>query len=307
MRFPCAPAAAPRRAASDPHHPPATRSHAEGSVLVEFGDTRVLCTATRRGQACRRSCKGKGAGLGDGRVRHAAARHRTPAASARRPRGKQGGRTQEIQRLIGRSLRAVVDLQALGERTLHDRLRRAAGRRRHAHRIDHRRLRRARTTRCARCAPQRCSPASPLRDLVAAVSVGIVQRRAGASISTTPRTRPAETDMNVVMNDGGGFVEVQGTAEGDAFRRARAASADAGARASRASAQLVAAAARRRSGDCDARATASRIRARLRRWPPATPASCARFARAARRRSAGRRCAAAVELRASAPAERDRH
>ena len=123
--------------------------HAEGSVLVRFGDTHVLCTASVE-ETCPPFLRGKGQGWVT--AEYGMLPRATHTRKAREAaRGKQSGRTQEIQRLIGRSLRAVVDLKALGRAHRHARLRRAAGRRRHAHRRDHRRLCRARPGRAPRC------------------------------------------------------------------------------------------------------------------------------------------------------------
>ena len=190
--------------------------HAEGSVLVEFGDTRVLCTASVE-EGVPPFLRGKGQGwvTAEYGMLPRATHTRIPREAAR---GKQTGRTQEIQRLIGRSLRAVVDLGALGERTVTHRLRRAAGRRRHAHGGDHRRLRGAGRCRASAPAAQACSRTARC------TARSRRYRSASCAASrcwtwTTTRTREAETDMNVVMNNGGAFVEVQGTAEGHAFRR----------------------------------------------------------------------------------------
>ena len=135
-------------------------------------------------------------------------------------KGRIGGRTHEISRLIGRSLRAVVDTKALGENTIVHRLRRAAGRRRHPHRRDHRRLRRAR--RRDRVGPReavhRPERRSRCIDSVAAVSVGIIDGEPMLDLAYTEDVR-AETDMNVVVTGRGLFVEVQGTAEGAPFDR----------------------------------------------------------------------------------------
>ena len=114
--------------------------HAEGSVLIEFGDTRVLATASVENRV---PAFLKGRGEGWVTAEYGMLPRATHTRSAREAaRGKQSGRTLEIQRLIGRSLRAVVDRSALGERTITDRLRRAAGGRRHTDCVDHRRLRR---------------------------------------------------------------------------------------------------------------------------------------------------------------------
>ncbi|WP_028535390.1 ribonuclease PH [Paludibacterium yongneupense] len=189
--------------------------HAEGSVLVEFGDTKVICTATVE-ESLPGFLKGKGQGWITAEYgmlpRSTGSRMRREAAS-----GKQSGRTQEIQRLIGRSLRAVVDLKRLGERqividcdviqadggtrtasitgafvALHD----AIGRLLAAGKLEQ----------------------SPIRDFVAAVSVGIFQGTPVLDLDY-PEDSACETDMNVVMTGSGHFVEIQGTAEGEPFSR----------------------------------------------------------------------------------------
>ncbi len=190
--------------------------HAEGSVLVECGNTRVLCNAS-----VENGVPGHKKGSGEGWVtaeygmlpRSTHTRSRREAAS-----GKQSGRTQEIQRLIGRSLRAVVDLKKLGERqiTLDCDVLQADG-----------------GTRCAsitgayvalsialnKLVKAGTLAASPLNDSVAAVSVGIYQGTPVLDLDYIEDSG-CETDMNVVMTGNGGFVEVQGTAEGAPFSRA---------------------------------------------------------------------------------------
>jgi ribonuclease PH len=189
--------------------------HAEGSVLIAAGDTIVLCTASVE-EGVPPFLKGKGRGWLTAEYgmlpRSTNTRSRREAAE-----GKQSGRTQEIQRLIGRSLRAVTDLEALGERTL---------------RVDCDVLQADGGTRCASitgacvavadaigwCRTQGLINASALRDFVAAVSVGIVD---GAPLLDLDYAEDSgcDTDMNVVMTGSGGFVEVQGTAEGAPFSR----------------------------------------------------------------------------------------
>jgi ribonuclease PH len=189
--------------------------HAEGSVLVEFGDTRVLCTATVE-EGVPGFLRGKGQGWVT--AEYGMLPRATHTRSAREAaRGKQTGRTQEIQRLIGRSLRAVVDLRALGERTVTldcDVLQADGGTRTAAITGSYVALADAIEALRAR----RVLSASPLHGQVAAVSVGIV---GGAPVLDLDygEDSEAETDMNVVMNNGGAFIEVQGTAEGHAFRR----------------------------------------------------------------------------------------
>jgi len=190
--------------------------HAEGSVLVAMGDTQVLCTVSVE-EGVPSFLKGKGQGWLTAEYgmlpRATNTRMRREAAE-----GKQSGRTQEIQRLIGRSLRAVVDLTALGERTL---------------KIDCDVLQADGGTRCASitgacvavadairwCKGKGLITGEPLRDHVAAVSVGVVD---GAVVLDLDYVEDSacDTDMNVVMTGAGGFVELQGTAEGAPFTRA---------------------------------------------------------------------------------------
>jgi len=189
--------------------------HAEGSVLVEMGDTRVLCTASVE-EGVPAFMKGRGQGW------LTAEYGMLPRATHTRGRreasdGRQSGRTQEIQRLIGRSLRAVTDLSALGERTL---------------KIDCDVLQADGGTRCASitgacvavadaiawCRAHGLVATDAMRDFVAAVSVGIV---AGEPVLDLDYAEDSgcDTDMNVVMTGSGGFVELQGTAEGAPFTR----------------------------------------------------------------------------------------
>jgi ribonuclease PH len=189
--------------------------HAEGSVLVEFGDTRVICTATVE-ERVPHFLRGKGQGW------VTAEYGMLPRATGNRmgreaAHGKQGGRTMEIQRLIARSLRAVVDLTALGERTIT---------------IDCDVIQADGGTRTASITGGYVALADaithirknsglkkePLHGQVASVSVGIYQGSPVLDLDY-PEDSSAETDMNVVMNDKGAFIEVQGTAEGHAFRR----------------------------------------------------------------------------------------
>ena len=189
--------------------------HAEGSVLVEFGDTRVLVTATVE-DGVPSFLRGKGEGWVT--AEYGMLPRATHTRSAREAaRGKQSGRTLEIQRLIGRSLRAVVDLRALGERTVTldcDVLQADGGTRTASITGAYVALADAMEALVRR----RAIGSSPLHGQVAAVSVGIVD---GAPVVDLDYVEDsgAETDMNVVMNNGGGFIEVQGTAEGHAFRR----------------------------------------------------------------------------------------
>lgn len=187
--------------------------HAEGSVLIEFGDTKVLCNATVEDRVPR-FLKGQGKGwitaeygmlprsTGDRMGREAA-------------KGKQGGRTLEIQRLIGRSLRAVIDLEKLGERTITldcDVIQADGGTRTASitggyvalvDAINHLAKKTPSITKC-------------LKSGVASVSVGIYNGTPILDLDY-PEDSNAETDMNVVMNDQGKFIEIQGTAEGECF------------------------------------------------------------------------------------------
>jgi len=189
--------------------------HAEGSVLISFGDTRVLCTASIE-EKVPPFLRGKGEGwvTAEYGMLPRATGERTQREAAR---GGQGGRTMEIQRLIGRSLRACIDRVALGERTITldcDVLQADGGTRTAAITgayvalVDAVRWLQAR----------REIARHPIVGAVAAVSVGIVR---GVPVLDLDYAEDSgcDTDMNVVMNDGGGFIEVQGTAEGHAFRR----------------------------------------------------------------------------------------
>ena len=189
--------------------------HAEGSVLIEFGNTKVLCTASVEEKVPPHK---RGSGEGWLTAEYGMLPRATHTRSDREAaRGKQSGRTQEIQRLIGRSLRCVFDLKALGERTIAldcDVLQADGG------------TRTAAITGAFVAAhdavswllAQRKIAASPIRQFVAAISVGLVQ---GTPLLDLEYVEDAacDTDMNVVMTAGGGFVEVQGTAEGAAFSR----------------------------------------------------------------------------------------
>lgn len=189
--------------------------HAEGSVLVAFGNTKVICTASVE-KGVPRFLRGEGQGwitaeygmlprsTGDRMGREAA-------------RGKQGGRTVEIQRLIGRSLRAAVDLKALGEHsiTIDCDVIQADGGTRTA----------SITGACVALVDalsymqqQGMIEASPLKHMIAAVSVGVYQGEAVLDLDYAEDSN-AETDMNVIMTEHGGFIEVQGTAEGETYSR----------------------------------------------------------------------------------------
>ena len=189
--------------------------HAEGSVLICFGDTRVLCTASVENRVPG-FLRGKGEGWVTAEYgmlpRSTNERMNREAAS-----GKQGGRTLEIQRLIGRSLRACVDRRALGERSITldcDVLQADGGTRTAA-------ITGAYVALCDAIAllKQRGDlTRDPILGAVAAISVGIYQGQPVLDLDYAEDSN-CDTDMNVVMNDGGGFIELQGTAEGHAFRR----------------------------------------------------------------------------------------
>ena len=189
--------------------------HAEGSCLAEFGDTHVLCTATIED-----GVPGFQRGTGRGWItaEYGMLPRSTHSRTAREAaRGKQSGRTHEIQRLIGRSLRAIVDLAGFGERTVTvdcDVLQADGGTRTAA--ITGAYL--ALVDAFDALVRRRALGASPIHGQVAAVSVGICAGVAVLDLDYLEDSQ-AETDMNVVMNNGGGFIEVQGTAEGHAFRR----------------------------------------------------------------------------------------
>ena len=190
--------------------------HAEGSVLIEFGDTRVICTASIEDKVPA-FLKGKGQGW------LTAEYGMLPRSTHKRmdreaARGKQSGRTQEIQRLIGRSLRAAFNLHAFGERTLHldcDVIQADGGTRTAAITGAMVAAHDAFSTLLSSCA----ITALPVRHFVAAVSVGMVNGVPVLDLDY-PEDSDCDTDMNVVMNDQGHFIEVQGTAEGAAFDRA---------------------------------------------------------------------------------------
>jgi len=190
--------------------------HAEGSVLIEFGATRVLCTASVEERVPPHK---KGSGEGWVTAEYGMLPRATHTRSSREAaKGKQTGRTQEIQRLIGRSLRAVFDLKALGERTITldcDVLQADGGTRTAAI-----------TGACVAAADAVAKlmaagtlSTNPMRDHVAAISVGIVQGTPLLDLEYTEDSA-CDTDMNVVMTGAGHYVEVQGTAEGAAFSRA---------------------------------------------------------------------------------------
>ena len=189
--------------------------HAEGSVLIECGDTKVICTASVEEKVPPHK---KGSGEGWVTAEYGMLPRSTGERMSREAaKGKQSGRTQEIQRLIGRSLRAVVDLKKLGERTIQidcDVIQADGG------------TRTAAITGAFVAAHDAVSwlqsksklEHSPIREFVAAVSVGIVDGTPLLDLEYTEDSA-CDTDMNVVMTGAGGFVEVQGTAEGAAFSR----------------------------------------------------------------------------------------
>lgn len=189
--------------------------HAEGSVLIEFGDTKVICTASID-ESVPRFLRGQGKGWVTAEYgmlpRSTGSRMSREAA-----RGKQTGRTVEIQRLIGRSLRAAVDLEALGERQISidcDVIQADGGTRTASI-----------TGACVALADALNSlvekgklKQSPLKQMIGAISVGIYEGSPVLDLDY-PEDSAAETDMNVVMTDKGGFIEIQGTAEGESFNQ----------------------------------------------------------------------------------------
>jgi ribonuclease PH len=191
--------------------------HAEGSVLVEFGDTRVICTASVE-EKVPGFLKGKGEGwlTAEYGMLPRATNTRSDREAAR---GKQSGRTHEIQRLIGRSLRAVFDLRLLGERTLHidcDVIQADGGTRTAAITGGY-----VAAVDASRWLRERGMIENlPVRDHVAAVSVGVFGTTAILDLDYAEDSQ-CETDMNVVMTGHGRFVEVQGTAEGEPFTEAQ--------------------------------------------------------------------------------------
>ncbi len=194
--------------------------HAEGSVLVEFGATKVLCTASVEEKVPPHK---RGSGEGWVTAEYGMLPRATHTRSDREAaRGKQSGRTQEIQRLIGRSLRCVFDLKALGERTIAldcDVIQADGGTRTAAITGAFVAAHDAVTWLIAQSKLSGAPNASPIREFVAAVSVGIVQGTPLLDLEYTEDST-CDTDMNVVMTGSGGFVELQGTAEGAAFSHA---------------------------------------------------------------------------------------
>ncbi len=188
--------------------------HAEGSVLVEFGDTKVICTVSVEAGVPRFL---KGQGQGWLTAEYGMLPRATGSRNAREAaRGKQGGRTLEIQRLIGRSLRAALDLSKLGENTLYidcDVIQADGGTRTASITGAMVALADALSVMKARGMVRQ----DPLRQWVAAVSVGIHNGQAVLDLDYLEDS-DAGTDLNVVMTDAGGFIEVQGTAEGTPFQ-----------------------------------------------------------------------------------------
>src|SRR6266852_6232022 len=178
--------------------------HPEGSVLVEFGDTKVICTASLEDKVPP-FLKGQGKGWVTAEY---GMLPRSTNTRMNRERGGPSGRSQEIQRLVGRSLRSVVEMAKLGERTVWvdcDVVQADGGRR---------------TAAIARLVKTGALPGSPIRDCVAAISVGMVGNRPVLDLNYVEDST-AEVDMNVVMTGAGAFVEVQGTAEQTPVSKAR--------------------------------------------------------------------------------------
>jgi ribonuclease PH len=191
--------------------------HAEGSVMVAFGDTRVLCTASVE-EKVPGFLKGRGQGwiTAEYGMLPRSTNTRTDREAAR---GKQSGRTQEIQRLIGRSLRGVIDMSALGERTIQldcDVIQADGGTRTAAITGAFVALHDALTLLKSRG----LIDALPLKDFIAAISVGVFEGVPVLDLDYAEDSN-CDTDMNVVMTGSGGLVEVQGTAEGVPFTRAQ--------------------------------------------------------------------------------------
>ncbi|HEU4850897.1 MAG TPA: ribonuclease PH [Telluria sp.] len=189
--------------------------HAEGSVLIEFGDTKVICTASIEDKVPG-FLKGKGQGwlTAEYGMLPRSTHTRMDREAAR---GKQSGRTQEIQRLIGRSLRAAFDLNAFGERTLHldcDVIQADGGTRTAA--ITGAMV--AAYDAFSKLAARGLIAEIPVRHFVAAISVGVFHGMPVLDLDY-PEDSDCDTDMNVVMTESGHFIEVQGTAEGAAFDR----------------------------------------------------------------------------------------
>lgn len=190
--------------------------HAEGSVLVSFGDTRVICTASVEAGVPRFM---RGQGRGWVTAEYGMLPRSTDSRMGREAsRGKQGGRTVEIQRLIGRSLRAALDMEKLGEYTITidcDVIQADGGTRTASI-----------TGACVALVDalnhlqrKKLITQDPLREMIASVSVGVYEGEPVLDLDY-PEDSAADTDMNVIMGESGGFIEVQGTAEGAPFARA---------------------------------------------------------------------------------------
>lgn len=190
--------------------------HAEGSVLVSFGDTKVICTATVDNGVPRWMQKGRGGWI---TAEYGMLPRSTNTRMGREAaRGKQGGRTMEIQRLIGRSLRAAVDLEKLGERTITldcDVIQADGGTRTAS--ISGAFV--ALSAAIQKLLADGQLVENPITHAVASISVGIYQGTPVLDLDYTEDSS-AETDMNIVMNDAAGFIEIQGTAEGTPFSNA---------------------------------------------------------------------------------------
>jgi len=189
--------------------------HAEGSVLIECGDTKVLCNASVSDRVPG-FLRGKGQGWVTAEY-GMLPRSTTERMGREAARGKQGGRTMEIQRLIGRSLRAAVDMKALGENSINidcDVIQADGGTRTASITGAYVALADA----IAHMQAKGMIKTNPLQGAIAAISVGVYKGEPVLDLDY-PEDCEAETDMNVVMNDAGDFIEIQGTAEGVAFRR----------------------------------------------------------------------------------------
>jgi len=189
--------------------------HAEGSVLIECGDTKVLCNASVSDRVPG-FLRGKGQGWVTAEY-GMLPRSTTERMGREAARGKQGGRTMEIQRLIGRSLRAAVDMKALGENSINidcDVIQADGGTRTASITGAYVALADA----IAHMQANGMIKTNPLQGAIAAISVGVYKGEPVLDLDY-PEDCEAETDMNVVMNDAGDFIEIQGTAEGVAFRR----------------------------------------------------------------------------------------
>ncbi len=192
--------------------------HAEGSVLVEFGDTKLICTASVE-KGVPRFLKGKGEGWVTAEY-GMLPRSTNTRMDREAARGKQSGRTQEIQRLIGRSLRAAIDMKKLGENTIKvdcDVIQADGGTRTAA--ISGACV--AVVDALTHCLEKKLIKDDPLKFLIAAISVGIYKNEPVLDLDYAEDSN-CDTDMNVVLDANGNFIEIQGTAEGEPFPRAQA-------------------------------------------------------------------------------------